>query len=544
MKPRAYSYIRMSRPEQLRGDSLRRQLEASRQYADQHGLQLDDGLQDLGLSAYHGTHRERGALGLFLALVERGEVPHGSLLIIESLDRLSREAVLDALHQFTLLINAGIEIVTLSDNQRYSRATIDADWAKLLVSLSIMARAHEESAIKARRLAAAWEAKRARAAVGRQPMTARCPAWIRLGASGQYELIPDRAAVVRRIFEATADGVGRSVLTKMLNRDGVPTFGRSKGWQPSYIAKILESEAAYGIGQPHRKVAGRRVPDGEPIDGYYPAVVDEALWWRACTAREARRGGGGRKGHGYANLLSGLCRCSYCGAKLVFLNKGAPPKGGRYLQCDSVRRGLGCSARAWRYDVVEGIVLDAVTRLDPARVLHGTTGAPPSESRIGILTQQLAAERERRDKLISAFEDLDDDAITKRIRALSESIKSKEKELKAAQEDEKKSAAAYGFPRRIDMCREMVRQMSEAKDDKLYLLRSSLAQELRRVLDRLVFSDRQIVAYYAIPSRGPAPRFALPDSYGMALLGVAEVHGADPDGDDQPPAPAAALRKR
>ena len=32
----AYSYIRFSSPEQARGDSLRRQLEASRYYADKH----------------------------------------------------------------------------------------------------------------------------------------------------------------------------------------------------------------------------------------------------------------------------------------------------------------------------------------------------------------------------------------------------------------------------------------------------------------------------------------------------------------------------
>jgi DNA invertase Pin-like site-specific DNA recombinase len=39
-KPPAYSYIRISTPEQLRGDSLRRQLEASTAYAFANGLEL------------------------------------------------------------------------------------------------------------------------------------------------------------------------------------------------------------------------------------------------------------------------------------------------------------------------------------------------------------------------------------------------------------------------------------------------------------------------------------------------------------------------
>ena len=48
--PRCYSYIRFSTSEQLKGDSLRRQLELTREYADKHGLVLDESLsmRDLG----------------------------------------------------------------------------------------------------------------------------------------------------------------------------------------------------------------------------------------------------------------------------------------------------------------------------------------------------------------------------------------------------------------------------------------------------------------------------------------------------------------
>ena len=39
--PKAFSYVRFSTPEQAKGDSLRRQLERSKKYADEHGLVLD-----------------------------------------------------------------------------------------------------------------------------------------------------------------------------------------------------------------------------------------------------------------------------------------------------------------------------------------------------------------------------------------------------------------------------------------------------------------------------------------------------------------------
>jgi DNA invertase Pin-like site-specific DNA recombinase len=49
--PRAYSYIRMSTDAQIKGDSLRRQLELSELYAQEHGLQLvDTDLRDTGRS--------------------------------------------------------------------------------------------------------------------------------------------------------------------------------------------------------------------------------------------------------------------------------------------------------------------------------------------------------------------------------------------------------------------------------------------------------------------------------------------------------------
>jgi len=181
-KPKAFSYIRFSTPEQENGDSLRRQTEASEQYAKAHSLVLDDSLRltDRGLSAYRGVHKTKGALGEFLQLVEQGKVPKGSVLLVESLDRLSREQVLDALTQFTGIIGAGVKVVTLADNMEYDRESVNANFGQLLMSLVIMARAYEESATKSKRLKAAWAEKREQATNGHRKLTGRCPAWLRL----------------------------------------------------------------------------------------------------------------------------------------------------------------------------------------------------------------------------------------------------------------------------------------------------------------------------------------------------------------------------
>ena len=104
-----------------------------------------------------------------------------------------------ALQLFMEIVNSDIILVTLSDNQVYTAATVDMQ--QLIISIVVMSRAHEESATKSQRLSAAWQNKRNNAGDGKK-LTARCPSWLRLSADRRsFAVIPDRAAIVRRIFD-------------------------------------------------------------------------------------------------------------------------------------------------------------------------------------------------------------------------------------------------------------------------------------------------------------------------------------------------------
>ena len=137
--PKAYSYIRFSTPEQANGDSFRRQTELSNRYAEDHGLNLDTSLSlcDFGVSGFTGENRSKGALALFLKAVETGRVPAGSFLLVESLDRLSRDTMSERMSLFIGLINAGLTVVTLANGQSYSKSTINTDLSKLMLSLVV-----------------------------------------------------------------------------------------------------------------------------------------------------------------------------------------------------------------------------------------------------------------------------------------------------------------------------------------------------------------------------------------------------------------------
>src|ERR1700712_1153568 len=158
----AYSYLRFSTPEQAAGDSRRRQIAMAEKYAAAHHLKLDLHLsfRDLGVSAYRGRNAKEGALRAFLEAIEYNLVPPNSYLLVESLDRLSRDRILAAQTLFMQIVQAGITIVTLVDQRSYSLESLNQNPLDLVISLVTMMRANEESEIKSSRIRAAFDVKR------------------------------------------------------------------------------------------------------------------------------------------------------------------------------------------------------------------------------------------------------------------------------------------------------------------------------------------------------------------------------------------------
>lgn len=226
---KAYSYIRMSTDAQLKGDSLRRQIEKTRQFASEQGLVLDEAfeLKDIGLSAFDGTNVEKGELGKFLQAVKSGQVEKGSYLIVESLDRLSRQKVNQSLRMLLDLLDAGINVATLIDRRTYTPESSDP--FELMMSVALMARANDESLHKSERVRAAWGSKRKNAS--QKIITAKCRGWLKPKADRTgFDAIPERVDLIKRIFSETADqGIGAGSIARRLNQDRIPSFGGRGG---------------------------------------------------------------------------------------------------------------------------------------------------------------------------------------------------------------------------------------------------------------------------------------------------------------------------
>jgi len=346
-KPKAYSYLRFSTPEQVAGDSFRRQTSMAREYADRTGLELDDKLtfRDLGVSAFWGKNAEAGRLADFLAAVEAGVVAQGSFLLVEALDRISRQSARKALRVLEEICDAGVTVVTLTDNRVYTVESLAGDPTALLMSLLIFIRANEESSTKARRLKSAWSSKRSRA--GSDPMTSRCPGWLRLKRvslkdRGEWEVIPERAAVVQGVFREALEGRGQHAITAGFNREGVPVFGSGEYWHRPFIARLLNSPAVVGTFVPHstEHEGGKRIRKPlEPVPGYFPAVVDLETFQRVQALRmdPASPQRGRHAATEIQNVLGGLLQCARCDGSIVLVSKGRPGKRLSYVVCSKAR---------------------------------------------------------------------------------------------------------------------------------------------------------------------------------------------------------------
>jgi DNA invertase Pin-like site-specific DNA recombinase len=157
----AYSYVRFSSPEQRKSDSRRRQWDACVAFCKEHSLVLEKSRQfyDEAMSGFTGEHRKEGALGKFLALVKKNRVPPGSILIVEAFDRLSREDIFTAFDMFSSLLKNDIDVVTLMDQQWYSKDTIKQNMGQLFISLGALWSAHNYSSLLSNRVGKAWDRK-------------------------------------------------------------------------------------------------------------------------------------------------------------------------------------------------------------------------------------------------------------------------------------------------------------------------------------------------------------------------------------------------
>ncbi len=302
----AWPYSRFSNLKQKKGDSIRRQQAPREQYLAQIGLPLDTSLDldDLGVSAFRGKNAKQGGLSNFLAAIKAGRVIPGDHLLVENLDRLSRQELADAEEIVLGILKAGVTIATFLPHLKVYTPEDRNNLVKRIEMIVDLKRAHEESLLKSKRVGESWETRRANA--GDKPMSGRCPCWMK-PEKGGWKLIAKNVAVMRRLF-AMAETLGSTAIATKLNREKVPPIGgRSKKWTSSGVTKLTTVRTVLGEMQPHTTLQdGSRVPAGPAHKNYYPRIISDKQFNKVQAARKARAIKGGPSTKRISNLFTGL----------------------------------------------------------------------------------------------------------------------------------------------------------------------------------------------------------------------------------------------
>lgn len=348
MTQKVFLYRRFSSDEQETGDSLSRQQRNCETFAHSQGWTVSETLTDRGRSAYKGEHLLPDAeLGKFVHGVDQGSIPHGSIILAERLDRLSRRPVAEAMAWLHNLTSRGVHVAIADKRKVFTEGMSFEDF---LGSALSFAQSNEESAKKSERIISAKTAlwKLAERREGKWTnLAARPPLWLaRNEARNGWIIDSDREALIRDIYQWSADGLGAVLITNRLNEIGEKPWGKWRRyqdgkWGRTAVRQLLNNPAVEGDLVPVKGMF-----EGKVLHGFYPRIVDAdvvAMARAQQTARKRRPGrwsGAGKppqasderrvarkQSGGFGSLFAGSTYCGECGMR-AFLTSSVSK--GRY----------------------------------------------------------------------------------------------------------------------------------------------------------------------------------------------------------------------
>jgi DNA invertase Pin-like site-specific DNA recombinase len=503
VKRNCYSYTRFSSSQQAEGDSYRRQAQKTAEFCKSHNLELNETrYEDLGVSGWTGANFDKGALGDFIAAVKAGKIPKGSVLIVENWDRFSRLKPMEAYNKVGEIVKAGVDVVTLQDG-KFHTAENYHDFGNVLLSLVVMQRANEESTTKSGRICAAYEKKRELAKAGKAILSGNRPPWLKVNADKTgFEVRPERVAIVQRIIKLIKEGKGKREIARMLDAEGVPTWGADKKWKTektknwakiwreNYILEMVKSRALVG----ELKLMRRKRDTGEVIKNYYPAVIDEATW-QSIQPKKIKTFNAGPQTDAN-NLFSGLLYDGYNPDYRMKFFMQDKEKGYVYLSSDyatvdplylerrqAINRGeqpgpRPLSGESIRYNEFEEHFLRYFSEIDLFQALPERT--PAESSRIGLLEKEQKDNAKALDNLVKALESGEPSAVVMgQINKREVAARRLAKELEAATDKERRQKYT------VDSFEEEHQRIIELLGAETREARLSLRTLFHRVIERI-----------------------------------------------------------
>jgi site-specific DNA recombinase len=365
--------------------SVARQIAHARDYAVRKGwsvgedhIYIDDGISGAEFS------RRPGFLRLMTALKPK---PPFDVLVMSEESRLGREAI-ETSYALKQLLTAGVHVwFYLTDTER----TLNSPMEKAMLSLQALADEMERERARQRtRDALQRKAKAGHVAGGRVFGYDNVDVLDATGKRSHVERRINQAegAVVRRMFELAARGLGARSIAKQLNEERAlcprSQRGRPRAWAPSSVRAVLyrdlyRGEVAWGKTRKrdnwgHVKPQDRPESEWLRVSSPNLRIVSDKLWSEAHRQLREKgkaylRGTDGRlwgrpvSGIESKYLLPGIARCAVCNGGLLVRSRSHGRHRQHFYACSTFHQRGRCVCGNDVEDVmktVDDAVLDAL----------------------------------------------------------------------------------------------------------------------------------------------------------------------------------------
>ena len=285
---RVVFYGRVSTELEAQISALKNQMNWYLELAEHHpnwtvvGQYADEGISGTGMKTRPS----------FMKMLRDARKKKFDLIVTREVSRFARNTV-DCLDTVRLLKANGIGVYFEKENIN----TLTESSEFLVTLFSGFAQAESESLSKN----VAW-GKEKSAKAGNVHFQYKKMLGYRKGEDGQPEIMPEEAAIVRRIYRRYLDGCTLGKIKRELDEDGIPTAQGVECWSPAIIHNILTNEKYIGdalllktyvtdcISQKVRKNRGERVM--YYVENNHPAIVSREtfdLVRKEMTRRSSKR---------------------------------------------------------------------------------------------------------------------------------------------------------------------------------------------------------------------------------------------------------------
>jgi len=307
-KRRTAGYARVSTDSDEQFTSYEAQIDYYTQYIKRHSdWEFVKVYTDEGISATNTKHRDG-----FNEMIEDALNGKIDLIVTKSVSRFARNTV-DSLVTVRKLKEKGIEVFFEKENIY----TLDSKGELLITIMSSLAQ--EESRSISENVT--W-GQRKRFSDGKVSLPYKHFLGYEKGTDGFPKIVPEEAAIVRRIYSDYMSGKTSFTIAKALTDEGIPTPSGKKQWQSSTIESILTNEKYKGSAVLQKKFTvdfltkKMKVNEGEVpqyvVEHSHDAIIDPQEW-EAVQAEFGRRKKLGRQYSGNSVFATKIV-CADCGA--------------------------------------------------------------------------------------------------------------------------------------------------------------------------------------------------------------------------------------